>query len=228
MNIEHPAQLLTPHQWRERVRHDYAGGTLEAPTTLYLAQPGGTTLGPAELIEPRPASSPEWDKARMAHALLRGDESHTSGCASGAFRVWERRTCGTCALLGYPYDDEPVTAPNYAGWARVYTQAHAPVPRAWLAAFVAELNTDDNDRYREALRLDVVTYGYRLTDEAPGYRLPSPSPERLLAWLRDYNDDERAVLEALKEIMRNDEYDAASQRAAFRAFNRRLAPEGKT
>lgn len=217
--IESPSQVMTAEKWKARRRTDQAGGTKEAPTTLYLGA-GGTTLGPALLLEPWDDPTRE-NEARMARAILRGDEGHQKGCASGAFRVWERDTCGTCAALGWGAHNEehpPHEGPNYAGWARVYVQAREPIPRAWMPAFLAHLNDEENDGYREALRRDVATFGWSLTDERPGYRLPTATAENLLAWLRDYHDgDEAAVGAWLDEMLADDDYNEASKRAARRA-----------
>lgn len=221
--IEHPGQILTRYAWREKKSHDMAGGTLEAPTTLYLMEPGGTTLGPALIVEPWPLSSREGKEApRIAHQLLTGDPFHRDTCGRGPLREWERQSCGTCALLGWqPADDDewPQGRPNYAGWARVYVQAREPIPRAWMPAFVDELNEPENDSYREALRRDVATFGYRITDEKPGYRLKTPTADSITAWLDDYHDhDAGAIIAALEEIAEDDDYDPATRRAARRAL----------
>jgi hypothetical protein len=223
VRLEHPGQIQTRYSWAEKRRHDYAGGTLEAPTVLYLMEPGGTTLGPALIVEPWPLADPAHREAvRVARSLIRGDEHHREFCGRGPAREWERRSCGTCALLGWaPVDpDWPVGWPNYAGWARVYVEAGEPIPRAWLAAFVDELNESENERYREALRRDVATFGYRLTDERPGYRLRAPTADSVRAWLEDYNagDSEFVLAEALAGIADDEGYDRASRRAARAAL----------
>lgn len=220
--VEHPAQVLSPLEFAERLRIDYASGTLDEPRVLYRTD-AGTTLGPAVIVEPWP-SDVRAREGRMARAMVRGDEYHQKVCGRGALRTWERESCGTCALLGWrpPNDNEwPTGRPNYGGWARVYVQAGEPIPRAWLPAFVDELNDAESASYRECLRRDVATWGFRLTDERPGYRLRTPTAETVRAYLLEQadGDPEFEMVEALREIVRDaDEYEAAAVRAAAKAL----------
>lgn len=196
MKVESPAQLLTASQWRRARAEDRASGTLDAPRVMYLTDEG-TTLGPAVIVDAWPDVDARLQDGRISRALILGDESHRKGCASGCYRDWERDSCGTCALLGYgAHDESGDLAPNYAGWCRVYVQASEPIPRAWLAAFVDALNDEENTLYRDALRRDVATFGYRLTDERAGYRLPVPTPDSMRQWLRDYHGEDRAAIGA--------------------------------
>lgn len=102
---------------------------------------------------------PPWDaetstqQARLARQLLKCE-----GHGQWAGDVLTRENCGACVLRGYGMTENGWDAPNYAGWARIYVQARRPVPEAWRAAFLSELN-DENERYRDALRRDVLTYG---------------------------------------------------------------------
>lgn len=74
-----------------------------------------------------------------------------------------REACGTCALNGYhdraiAREESAPVAPNYAGWARLYIQAGRPIPAKYADGFRAEL-ANDNIRYVDALRRDIVTFG---------------------------------------------------------------------
>ncbi|GAC1550404.1 MAG: hypothetical protein NVS3B16_24810 [Vulcanimicrobiaceae bacterium] len=75
-----------------------------------------------------------------------------------------RSNCGACVLNGYrDRDDDENHAhqgPNYAGWARIYTQAGLAIPRIWVGAFARELvDKDKNAHYAEALARDIATFG---------------------------------------------------------------------
>lgn len=217
MNLEHPAQIMSPAAFAAAKTHDYASGTLEEPRALYLDASGATVLGPALIVEPWPLEE-QLSESRMARAQIRGDEHHRETCGKAPWSLTERDSCGTCALLGWGSHNEQhgTPAPNYAGWARVYVQAREPVPRQWFAAFVAELN-DTNENYRDCLRRDVATYGFRLTDERPGYRLRRPNAESVLAWARDYYGDDDPAGYLRGRLEDRDDYDAATWQALEKA-----------
>ena len=48
--------------------------------------------------------------------------------------------------------------PNYAGWARIYTEARRPIPVKWRKALAREL-LSDNAAYSNALRRSIATFG---------------------------------------------------------------------
>lgn len=74
----------------------------------------------------------------------------------------DRDHCGACALKGYgalsaEESDSGHASPNYAGWARVYTQAGKTVPECWSEDFSHAF--DGDSAYSLALRKDVRTFG---------------------------------------------------------------------
>jgi hypothetical protein len=98
---------------------------------------------------------------RTARRLFR-DHGHT-----GYADKLTRDNCGACALAGYGESTDggrAPLAPNYAGWARDYVQAGRGIPARWVDAFGAELS-GENQRYADALRRDVATFGARFLPE---------------------------------------------------------------
>lgn len=79
-----------------------------------------------------------------------------------------RENCGACVLGGYRprggWGDEELDAkgagPNYSGWARVYVEARASIPRKWRDAFQRERDSE-NRGYAIALERSIATFGVR-------------------------------------------------------------------
>jgi hypothetical protein len=96
---------------------------------------------------------------RQAHHLL---TNHGHGSHSDRLT---RENCGACVLNGYrPRGESRTAPPNYAGWARIYTQARRPVPAQWRRAFLADELGEVGDQgrptpYALALLDDIATYG---------------------------------------------------------------------
>lgn len=104
----------------------------------------------------------------IAHALLSRHDHDWTFCGRTRAEKREdenltRSNCGACVLNGYQDrdDDEhkPADGPNYAGWARVFVEAGRSIPATWAEAFVREFTDNDNERYVEALKRDVATFG---------------------------------------------------------------------
>lgn len=108
---------------------------------------------------------------RRATAMLT-EHGHAWRFSTREDRELTRSNCGACALSGYGLTDRDIRrcGPDYAGWARVYVQAGRPVPIGWSAPLWRELagagridpdgqTGDANDRYGNALRRDVATFG---------------------------------------------------------------------
>lgn len=107
-------------------------------------------------------------------AGLLADHAHGWRFTSAGERKLARSHCAACALSGYGMTAAQlrVSGPDYAGWARVYVQASRAVPAGWSAPFWRELagagridpdgqTGDANERYGDALRRDVATFGLR-------------------------------------------------------------------
>lgn len=79
---------------------------------------------------------------------------HYPGCK---FR--DPDNCSACALT-----DERQTSPNYAAWPLAYMENRRTVPAKWRAAFVAEMNREDNPAYAANVRAKVAQLGVRFSD----------------------------------------------------------------
>lgn len=66
-----------------------------------------------------------------------------------------RENCGACVLNGYGSHG---TAPNYAGWLRVFIEAGRPVPALWLDTEMLDAQTW-NPAYYSAILRSVATFG---------------------------------------------------------------------
>ena len=101
---------------------------------------------------------------------------------------WTRENCGARRprWCTYPRGTKPA---RLRSWARTTQDGRAAlcrvspggIPARWRVAFLSELHDrDDNERYRDALRLSVATFGVRFATELHSYYPASPEDLVLL------------------------------------------------
>lgn len=141
---------------------EYVNGDESTRLTFERAYPTERNYEHERVYEPWDTETADRERA-IARQLIAGDEWHRRGHSGQA--VWERMSCGTCALLGYEprggWDDGYSVkrdGPNYAGWQRAYVQAGRRIPAKWRVAFSRE--EPDYAPYWECLGRDLVTFGH--------------------------------------------------------------------
>jgi hypothetical protein len=86
--------------------------------------------------------------------------NHPSAYRSEREKDLVKSNCGACAITGYKgvVSDGVVTAPNHAGWARVFVQAGVPIPAAYREAF-EDARVSENTLFAAGLAQDIATFG---------------------------------------------------------------------
>ncbi len=94
-------------------------------------------------------------------ALQAFTHNHPSAYRSAREKDLVKSNCGACALGGYKggvVTDGIVTAPNHAGWARIFVQAGVPIPAAYREAF-EDARVSENTLFAAGLAQDIATFG---------------------------------------------------------------------
>jgi hypothetical protein len=99
---------------------------------------------------------------RIAPQMFRHD--HPQQIYPKSDRALTRENCQACCLEGYDSETESFrktrSGPNVSNWQRDYVQAGRPIPEIWRDAFYS-YRESDNERWKEALELDIATFGVR-------------------------------------------------------------------
>jgi hypothetical protein len=129
--------------------------------------------GPYAYKEVREVPADRWSDVEAAQlqrvAPMMFRHEHAAAIYPKSDRALVRESCQACCLEGYDSERERFSkmgadGPNVANWQRDYVQAGRVIPAAWRGAFYA-YQRSDNERWRDALELDIATFGVRFSDE---------------------------------------------------------------